>query len=185
VPDPRRTFGPTVVIGLAGAGLAAMASHEDWIRPGACDPGFSMVVLDSGAPAAGAVALALLASWGVLLVTRRRVRRAAAVVAAMLSLGLVAAVLLGAEALKDGFRDDFTAGGSCTLHTTGWYWVAVVALPFAVLPALAAVRLVPSWPEMGRTYDAPPGQAAPATPPEEQENLDLWKAMDEGRDPTA
>jgi hypothetical protein len=41
---------------------------------------------------------------------------------------------------------------------------------------------------MGRRYDAPAGQApeAPAAKaPEEQENLDLWKAMDEGRDPTA
>ena len=57
-----------------------------------------------------------------------------------------------------------------------------------------AVRLVPTWPEMGRRYDAP----ADATPdrtevaaqepgeePGQQENLDLWKAMDEGRDPTA
>ena len=57
------------------------------------------------------------------------------------------------------------------------------------LPAstVAAVRLVPGWPEMGRRYDAP-ADAAPAAPekaPEEQENLDLWKAMDEGHDPTA
>jgi hypothetical protein len=38
---------------------------------------------------------------------------------------------------------------------------------------------------MGRRYDAPAGQEPPAKAPEEQENLDLWKAMDEGRDPTA
>jgi hypothetical protein len=40
---------------------------------------------------------------------------------------------------------------------------------------------------MGRKYDAP-ADVAPAAAertPEEQENLDLWKAMDEGRDPTA
>ena len=46
----------------------------------------------------------------------------------------------------------------------------------------------PEWPEMGTRYDAP-GSAvpAPATPaePDERTGLDLWKAMDEGRDPTA
>ena len=38
---------------------------------------------------------------------------------------------------------------------------------------------------MGRRYDAP-ADAPPddrCDAPEEQENLDLWKAMDEGRDP--
>ena len=45
---------------------------------------------------------------------------------------------------------------------------------------------MPGWPEMGRRYDAPADATAErAAPlPEEQENLDLWKAMDEGRDPT-
>jgi hypothetical protein len=39
---------------------------------------------------------------------------------------------------------------------------------------------------MGRRYDAPADAAPePEREPEERENLDLWKAMDEGRDPTA
>jgi hypothetical protein len=45
---------------------------------------------------------------------------------------------------------------------------------------------------MGSRYDAPAGREggrtteddAP-TPPEETSNLDLWKALDEGHDPTA
>ena len=36
---------------------------------------------------------------------------------------------------------------------------------------------------MGRRYDAP-GAAEPEPEPSERSNLDLWKAMDEGRDPT-
>ena len=76
------------------------------------------------------------------------------------------------------------------MSRTGWYWVSGVAAVLTLLTTLAAVRLVPGWPEMGRRYDAPAPEAAtaaeaPATPPEERENLDLWKAMDEGRDPTA
>ncbi len=41
VPDPRRTFGPAVVlVGLAGAGLAAMAGNEPWVdRRRACRRG--------------------------------------------------------------------------------------------------------------------------------------------------
>jgi Tryptophan-associated transmembrane protein (Trp_oprn_chp) len=48
------------------------------------------------------------------------------------------------------------------------------------------VAWTPDWPEMGTRYDAP-GSAPPppVAPPEEQSNLDLWKALDEGHDPTA
>jgi len=177
-----------VLAGLAGAGVSAVAGKEVWVAVGSCEPGFSADVFPAdGLSGAGAVALALLASWGVLLVTRGRVRRVAAVVTALISLGLVAAVVTGVGTARDTVRDRLAdiGGGSCDLELTGWFWVAVVALPFAVLPAVAAVRLVTTWPEMGRRYDAPaPVPTAPAAPPEERENLDLWKDMDEGRDPT-
>ena len=186
----RRSFGPVVVAGLAGAGLSAMAGQEVWVTLGSCEPGtvaIAVATTPAEVPAAGAIALALLASWGVLLVTRGRVRRAAAVVTALVSLGQVVAVLTGVRAARDQLHDVLAdAGGvTCGLDLTGWFWTAVVALPFAVVPAVAAVWLVPGWPEMGRKYDAPADVPAAATPPEEQENLDLWKAMDEGRDPTA
>ena len=62
---------------------------------------------------------------------------------------------------------------------------------------LAAVRFIPSWPEMGTRYDAPTGaprtDASAATSdgpagagpdPAEKSNRDLWKSLDEGSDPT-
>ncbi len=179
-----------MVLGLAGAGLSAMAGNEDWVTVGSCEGGanvFTHALGEPGLQAAGAVALALLASWGVLLVTRGRVRRAAALVAALLSVGQVAAVLTSVRVERDNLHGSLAdLGVSCGLELTGWFWVAVVALPFAVVPAVAAAWLVPSWPEMGRKYDAPADTAPePEKAPEEQENLDLWKAMDEGRDPTA
>ena len=67
------------------------------------------------------------------------------------------------------------------VHLTGWYAAACVAAVGCVLTTLLAVRLVPAWPEMGRRYDAPAGEAAP---PEPQGNLEIWKALDEGHDPT-
>ena len=61
-----------------------------------------------------------------------------------------------------------------------WYWVFLVCALVAVVAAGAAVRLAPAWPEMGSRYDAP--GAAPQ--PREETGLDLWKALDQGRDPT-
>ena len=66
---------------------------------------------------------------------------------------------------------------------TGWFWTAAVASVVAVVPAALAVRLVPTWPEMGSRYDAPAG-AASAAPETVETDLDLWHALDEGRDPT-
>ncbi len=186
-PAGRRTFGPVVVAGLAGAGLAAMAGHEAWVTGGSCPTSSAAGVGYAESAATTAVALALLAAWGVLLVTRGRFRRALAVLTLVLALGLVATVLLDGMGAPDALRQRFLdLGLHCTdVHRTGWFWTAVAALPLAVLPALAALRFVATWPEMGRRYDAPVDQAPPPKPPEEQENLDLWKAMDEGRDPTA
>ena len=55
-----------------------------------------------------------------------------------------------------------------------------------------ALRLVRTWPEMGSRYDAPTGARGgdgtdPAEAPADHptENIDIWKALDEGRDPTA
>ena len=56
------------------------------------------------------------------------------------------------------------------------------ALGFMILSTAGALRIL-----MGSRYDAPAAErAAPeAVDPAEQSGLDLWKAMDEGRDPTA
>jgi hypothetical protein len=45
---------------------------------------------------------------------------------------------------------------------------------------VVAVRFCPVWPEMGSRYDAP------ATRPqaEDLDDLDLWRAIDQGHDPT-
>jgi uncharacterized membrane protein (TIGR02234 family) len=184
----RRTFGSVVLAGLVGAGVVALAGSETWTRGVSCG-GQQVAPAGTGdAPGATAVALALLAAWGVLLVTRGRVRQVVALLVALLAIGLVPAVLFGFESAGDAVVDSLGAVGvDCVeTHLEGWFWAAVVALPFAVVPALLAVWLVRSWPEMGRRYDAPAQAAAePAKRPEERENLDLWKDMDEGRDPTA
>jgi uncharacterized membrane protein (TIGR02234 family) len=191
----RRSFGAVVGCGLASAVLAAVAGRQPWAH-GSAPGGFgelSATVEAGKVPAASALSLVVLACWGVLLVTRGRVRRVVAVLALLASLGLAAAVVVGFSTAPDRVRDAYHELGvdHPDVGLSGWYWVAVVATLGTVLTTAAAVRLVPGWPEMGRRYDAPAASGADVSPapaepaPEERENLDLWKAMDEGRDPTA
>ena len=85
------------------------------------------------------------------------------------------------EALEGYGAVDVSAG------RTAWSWVGVVAGLLAVGAAAVATVDVRGWPEMGSRYDAPGAQPEPvaATEPEESTNLDLWRAIDDGQDPTA
>lgn len=192
----RRSFGPVVLLGLAVGALAAVAGSRRWvdfdegrtISDDAALVGYSLSESAGEVPLAGALALVVLACWGVVLVTRGLVRRAVTVLGLLASLGLLATTVLGWSQAADGIRDAF-AGASVSpeLGRTVWYWVGLVCSVVSVAAFALAVRLVPSWPEMGRRYDAPADSAVAERPdaePEDQSNLDLWKAMDEGRDPT-
>ena len=189
----RGTFGPVVLLGLATAGLAAVASSKPWIggaTSGGTDATMSAVDTGTRYPLASALALVLLAAWGVLLVTRGRVRRAFALVAALASLGLVVAVVVAHAQLPDQARastQSVLAGRAADTGFTGWFWTSAVAAVLAVVPAVLAVRLVGSWPEMGSRYDAPGAQAdraAREAAPAPETEQELWKALDAGHDPT-
>ena len=66
------------------------------------------------------------------------------------------------------------------MQTLGWFWVYLACAALCLVASGLAVRLAPAWPEMGSRYDAP-GSAPTAR---EETGLDLWRALDEGRDPT-
>ena len=121
-------------------------------------------------PLVTSLALVALAAWGVLLVTRRVVRRCAAVLALLASLGLLVASAAALGDLRATVEDALTQVGA----TGGVVLAAAAGL---------AVWRVPGWPEMGSRYDSPTGEERPA-PTEPETSLDLWKAMDEGHDPT-
>jgi uncharacterized membrane protein (TIGR02234 family) len=196
----RRTFGPVVLVGLAAAALAAVAGSRPWVAGesggvestsgGAMGSALSM---DSVAesPLAAALALVVLACWGVLLVTRGRFRRAIAVLALVTAVGLAAATVEAYFSLPDALAASLLeVSGIDTVSTrlTAWYAVALVAAAASVAATAAAVRFVRHWPEMGTRYDSPAGARtttddASGEPP--TENIDIWKALDEGRDPTA
>ncbi|KQV69756.1 hypothetical protein ASC64_07980 [Nocardioides sp. Root122] len=204
-----------MLVGLVVATLGAIAGGKPWVagRSGAfdtsADDNQAMVSTLSAngageSPLALALALVVLACWGVLLVTRGRFRRAVAVLALVAALGLVAATVEAWWSLPTKLGDALQQlSGADTVSTsfTAWYYAALVAAALCVVTTLAAVRLVPSWPEMGTKYDAPAagrdtsGAAAGGTTvgtvgvagadEAPVENIDIWKALDEGRDPTA
>jgi uncharacterized membrane protein (TIGR02234 family) len=200
-PDARRrTFAPVVLAGLVSAALAAVAGTKAWVtgESGGVESSeggamSSVLSFDSVAesPLAAALSLVLLACWGVVLVTRGRFRHAMTVLALVTAVGLTAATVAAFFNLPDVLAASLLeVSGVDTVSTgfTAWYPLALVAALASVGATLAAARLVGSWPEMGTKYDAPAdaqagGDAAVRGTP--TENIDIWKALDEGRDPTA
>lgn len=187
----RRTFGPVMLLGLAAGALTTVAGEKPAVEGGGAAAraiSSRLVSFDAHLPLVTALGLVVLACWGVLLVTRGRVRRAVAVLATVGALGALVAALAAYAQVPDQLHDELAQVGivDADLSHTAWYWASVAGAVLATVAGALAVAWTPAWPEMGSRYDAPGTvEPVPATPPEEQSSLDLWKAMDEGRDPTA
>jgi hypothetical protein len=185
----RRTFGPTVLVGLASGTLCAVAGTRAAVSVEADTDAVALVTAGTTTgdaltmPLVTSLALVVLAAWGVVLVTRSRVRRGAAGLALLASLGTLAAAALAQGSLRGTVADSLAqVGASGGASVTGWYVAALLGALLMSASSALAVRHVPRWPEMGQRYDAPAG-AAPATVRTDS-SLELWKAMDEGHDPT-
>jgi uncharacterized membrane protein (TIGR02234 family) len=182
-----RSFAPTALLGVASAGLSAVAAGRDWARSDGDAAGVKVTATAGGpdaAPLVLALALVALASWGVVLVLRGRARRVAALVGVAASGGALVALVGAFDGAQDVAREAVIAQGATgdvfATSLTGWYWVTGLALAVCLATLVVAVRKAPAWPAMGSRYDAPAARAAgPAT------DQDLWRALDEGHDPTA
>lgn len=191
----RRSFGPVVLLGLASAGLAAVASAKPWVEVTAVDAGrtgftpLPVGSLDTGShfPLASALSLVLLAGWGVLLVTRGPVRRVFAGLVLVAASALAVSVVTALVTLPDSARHSFTqlmGDGSPDTAFTGWFLTAAVCALVGLVPAALAVRLVGQWPEMGSRYDAPVTPDPAARPTHADPERELWQSLDDGLDPT-
>ncbi|MGC4112463.1 MAG: Trp biosynthesis-associated membrane protein [Nocardioides sp.] len=184
-PEGRQLFAPALLLGVVGTLVSALAGDHAWGAPDA-RPGTTLADKSGGhVPLAGALGLVGLACWGVLLVTRGPVRRLLALLGVLVAAGLVATAVVGRSSSLDSARHATVDLGQSSVgaHTTFWWYAALVAAILALLGAVLAVRHVRSWPEMGAKYDAP--GAAAVQDPAEMEDVDLWRAIDEGHDPTA
>lgn len=187
------SLGVVAVLGLAAGGGAAVAGNQAWVSVDAASSNQVIggagvplsVVADATAPPVTALALVLLATWGVLLVTRGRFRRVVTWLGLAAALGTFGFAVVVWTTAADDVRTTLSAPDLAMSHTV-WSYLGVVAALLALVASVQAVRNVARWPEMGRRYDSPAGSSgpAPAVPIENQTNLDLWRAIDEGHDPT-
>lgn len=183
----RSAFVPVVLTGLLAAALTSIASAKPWFTA-AVDhrlvPGVPDAESRADMPLSLALSLLVLAGWGALLVSRGRVRRVFATVAVAAALGVLGCVVAAPFTLPDDIRSRMLAGSEdVTISATGWFVAAAAGGVVAAAALVVAWIRLPSWPAMSSRYDAP--TAASAATAEAATPTDLWKALDEGRDPTA
>jgi len=181
--SPRGRFGPTVAAGLAAAALTSVASAKPWFRLDL--PARLAVGPESGRqgdmPLALALSLVVLAGWGALLVSRGRFRRVCASIALLAAIGVVICVAVAPTVIPDSLRTSAGAAASTGASPTGWYVTAAVSGVISLGVLLVAWRSAPHWPTMSSRYDAPTHATSAAAA---SEPTQLWKALDEGVDPT-
>lgn len=190
--EPRRTFGRTVLAGVAAAALGALACAKPWahLTGGAQRAlGFDTAALRSAGevPLASALSLVALAVWGAVLVSRGRGRRVLAALGLLDALVLLVVTVVAGFTVSGDLRAtadaDLAAHGHLATGLTGWYVVALLTVLVSVACFAAAVRWSPAWPAMSSRYDGPAGGPAPVAR-EPRTNQELWKAIDEGDDLT-
>lgn len=189
--SPRRVYAPVVLGVLAAGGLAFLALGRTWARAQVASeglPGDVVTVSGSDAhPLASALAVVVVTGAIAVLATGGRVRRGVGVLIASSSIGAIVAIAAGGSALDSTLKDAvaaspaFTGAGSVARSSTAWDLAAYAALAIAAVLGASVVALAPRWPTMSGRYEAPSATAAPAAPETEAE---IWKALDEGRDPT-
>lgn len=194
----RRRAAPVILVGLLSTALGAVAANQTWMSISGSDPAlaFSAGVEPPQVPLSFTLPLVALATWGVVLVTRGRVRRAVAVLGLLAVLGSLVSTTSAWWQLRDSLRTDLATYGAPTgaadVTVSPWYPAALVLGVLALAPAVVAVLRVGSWVEMGARYDTPTGApTGHGAGPDDGadlgsvDNLDLWKSLDRGDDPTA
>jgi uncharacterized membrane protein (TIGR02234 family) len=180
----RSAFGPTVLLGLGAAALATVGSGRGWAEATTTAQGRRTVTAAGTDVAAGALPLALvaLACWGAFLVLRSRGRRVVAVLGLLAAAGSGAAVITAADSAGETAAGMLGGASDVTVSTSTWPTVTVVACLVAAAAFVVAIFRAPRWPEMSSRYDSP---AARSTQPEAMSDAELWRALDDGHDPTA
>ena len=196
MPEPsagsRSTWLP-VLLGVCGAALTAVAAAKPWASAGRAAESLSAAGL-SGAgeePLGLALALVALAAWGALLVTRGRFRVVIAGLGLLAAAGVVATALVEGGPVQDSVRTAVSdhlalspkAAAAIDVGLTGWYWVSLLAAVVTVVAFALALRAIDRIPSMGGRYDAP-GTLAQRARTEPRTQTEIWKALDEGVDPT-
>lgn len=182
------------LVGASAAGLALLAVGRTWdsVRLGAADVA-PLVIAVSGTdamPWLRAVALVALASVAAVLVTRNWSRAAVGALLTGCGAGLAWGAATAGPAVTETLRDRASASYASAdadlvrdvlareAQPGGWpVLLLCCGLVLSLIGAATAVR-GHRWPVMGRRYERAQPIADPSDP------LAVWRAQDEGRDPT-
>lgn len=191
--QPPIRYAPTLVLGLLGAVALTVGVSKPWLTATAKQSSLPTLHAEvTGAdlaPIAGALGFVVLAAFGAVIATRGWVRRALGVlIVVAAAVVLVAAIDPpgGTDSLRDGLTAKGWTSGSFDTATTWWRWLTIVGAIVCILAGLAVAAYGGRWATMGSTYDAPhPRPAADVVPPaEDLSEAELWREIDQGRDPT-
>jgi uncharacterized membrane protein (TIGR02234 family) len=200
----RRGVAVAIVGGLAAGGLALLGVSRPWARVEIAAPGVpssTIEVSGSGAvPWVGALTLVILAGTLAFVPTGGRLRRAVGVIVGLAAAGAVIGTLTAGPAVDDALSEQLAespaSGGVddaaivAAADHPAWRWLTLGGSAAGVAVGLYVAARGHRWATMGSRYEAPATRRATepteaTAEPEPTENADLWRALDEGRDPTA
>lgn len=190
--NARRLYGPSVLGAIATGGLTFVAASRTWMHASVEAKGVPSASVDvSGSDAVAlvpALALVIVAAALAVIAASVRIRRIVGVLIVVVAvIGFV--VVLRADgnlsaALDTAVKDSPAFIGTNVpdeIAQSAWRWVAALGFVLSALVGAVITRFGARWPTMGRKYDAPKAHA----PVDELESeADIWKALDDGRDPT-
>ena len=190
-----RWYAPTVLLLLALGGWIFFAVSRTWlsadVRAVGLPSDLVKVTEADAQPLVPALGLVVAAAGLAVLATRGRLRQVVGLLAVVAAVGVLIVVATGADerlAALNAAVDQSTAftGANRPAPQEGeWLrWSVVLAAALAgclgMLTTIAARR----WPTMSGRYDAPHASAPAKVATEDADGADLWKALDEGHDPT-
>ena len=198
----RRLYGPCVLGGILAGAVMLFAGSRAWASVEVAPAGMTVDEVEvtgaTSVPMVSAMAFVVMASAVAVIASGGWLRRAVGILMVVAAGAAAVAVLMAGTAIDDAVRDAVVGSPSMTggeaerdsfvdgADQTVWRWVALAAALVAVEVGAAVVAYARTWPRMGSRYDAPtaPASHETAKPAEERDTTDLWKALDEGDDPT-
>lgn len=189
--NPRRLYAPAVLGTLAAGGLAFFAASRTWAHLRIATDGLPSDSVDvSGSdaqPLVPALALVVVTAALAVLAASPRIRQVVGGFTVAVALAAAVIVLLGGSSLDSAVdhavkeSPAFTGSGDHDYTASTWPYVTAFAFVLAAILGGITARFGALWPTMSSRYDSPAARPTVTAP---QSDAEMWKALDEGRDPT-
>lgn len=193
--NARRWYAPTVLGLLACGGLVFFAGSRVWmsgrVRADGLPSDLVTVTGSAAEPLVPALGLVIGAAALAVLATRGRLRRLVGVLTVVAATAVAVISATDGGALADAFdaavrqSTAFTGANSpADVDRSLWPWVVRVTAIVAAALGLLTVRCARIWPSMSGRYDAPGTATTHVVDVSRDDGADVWKALDDGQDPT-